>query len=140
MEQMNREIKFRVYDYDLKKMRCLNSTHDIVVFDEMQNWKEQNEEHKKINGDLRITITKLESQLNYLRSGEYLNQLKFERDMLEEIVEHGKVSKEDKEFIDMTHRNTELIEENERLKTQLSGTTFCYDEEEHKQIKGGVNG
>ncbi len=37
MEQMNREIKFRVYDYDLKKMRCLNSTHDIVVFDEKGN-------------------------------------------------------------------------------------------------------
>ncbi len=105
------------------------------LFDEMQNWKEQNEEHKKINGDLRITITKLESQLNYLRSGEYVNQLKFERDMLEEIVEHGEVSKEDKEFIDMTHRNTELIEENERLKIQLSGTTFCYDEEEHKKLE-----
>ncbi len=28
-----------------------------------------------------------------------------------------------------------LIEENERLKTQLSGTTFCYDEEEHKQLE-----
>lgn len=105
------------------------------IFDEMQNWKEQNEEHKEINGNLRITIKKLENQLKYLRSGEYLNQLKFERDMLEEIVEHGEVSKEDKEFIDMTHRNTELIEENERLKTQLSGTTFCYDEEEHKQLE-----
>ena len=31
---MNREIKFRVWDSDLKKMRYLNSTHDIIEFDE----------------------------------------------------------------------------------------------------------
>lgn len=28
-----------------------------------------------------------------------------------------------------------LLKENERLKTQLSGTTFCYDEEEHRKLK-----
>lgn len=54
---------------------------------------------------------KLKRQLEYLRSGEYLNQLKFERNMLEDIVQNGGVSKEDKEFIDMTHRNTELLEQ-----------------------------
>lgn len=31
---MNREIKFRVWDSDLKKMRYLNSSHDIIEFDE----------------------------------------------------------------------------------------------------------
>ena len=31
---MNREIKFRVWDSDLKKMRYLNSAHDIIEFDE----------------------------------------------------------------------------------------------------------
>ena len=31
---MNREIKFRVWDSDFKKMRYLNSTHDIIEFDE----------------------------------------------------------------------------------------------------------
>lgn len=46
----------------------------------------------------------LKKQLEYLRSGEYYNQLRFEREMLEHIVEHGEVSKEDKIFIDMTHR------------------------------------
>ena len=52
----------------------------------------------------------LKKQLEYLRSGEYYNQLRFERDMLQYVADNGKVSKEDKEFIDMTHRNTELLE------------------------------
>lgn len=62
----------------------------------------------------------LKKQLEYLRSGEYLNQLKFERNMLEDIVQNMEVSKEDKEFIDMTHRNTELLEENQELKDRIN--------------------
>ena len=69
--------------------------------------------------DLRKENQKLKKQLNYLRSGEYYNQLRFERDMLQNVIDNGEVSKEDKEFIDMTHRNTELLEENEELKKQL---------------------
>lgn len=61
----------------------------------------------------------LKNQLDYLRSGEYLNQLKFERNMLEDIVHNCEVSKEDKEFIDMTHRNTQLSEEKKQLKDKL---------------------
>ena len=34
---MNREIKFRVYDKDLKKMRYLNNSHDFICFDEKGN-------------------------------------------------------------------------------------------------------
>ena len=34
---MNREIKFRVYDKDLKRMRYLNSSHDFICFDEEGN-------------------------------------------------------------------------------------------------------
>ena len=54
----------------------------------------------------------LNRQLEYLYSGEYLNQLKFERNMLQDVVNKMQVSKEDKKFIDMTHRNTQLLEEN----------------------------
>ena len=36
-EIMNREIKFRVWDKDLKKMRYLNSSHDFICFDEKGN-------------------------------------------------------------------------------------------------------
>lgn len=34
---MNREIKFRVYDYDMEKMRYLNGDHDFICFDEKGN-------------------------------------------------------------------------------------------------------
>ena len=34
---MNREIKFRVYDEDLKRMRYFNSPHDFICFDEKGN-------------------------------------------------------------------------------------------------------
>lgn len=61
--------------------------------------------------ELQQENQELKKQLEYLRSGEYLNQLKFERNMLEDVVNKGEVSKEDKEFIDMTHRNTELLEQ-----------------------------
>lgn len=64
-------------------------------------------------------VEELKKQLEYLRSGEYLNQLRFERDMLQDLVDKKEISKEDKEFIDMTHRNTELLEQNQKLKKEL---------------------
>lgn len=64
--------------------------------------------------DLLKEIQELKRQLDYLRSSEYINQLRFERDMLQDIVDKGKVSEEDKTFIDCTHRNTELLEENKK--------------------------
>lgn len=62
---------------------------------------------------------RLNKQLDYLRNGEHLNQLKFEVSMLEHIIENGEVSEEDKRFIDMAYRNTELLEENQELEKQL---------------------
>lgn len=77
---------------------------------------ERKEQIKELSKDNQ----KLSKQLDYLRSGEYINQLKFERDMLQHVVDNGKVSEEDKNFIDMTHRNTELLEENQSLKDQVA--------------------
>ena len=34
---MNREIKFRVYDYDMKKMRYLDEEHDFICFSAKDN-------------------------------------------------------------------------------------------------------
>lgn len=31
-----------------------------------------------------------------------------------------------------------LLKENEKLKSQLSGTTFCYDEKEHRDLKAKI--
>lgn len=99
---MNKEDYFKYY--------IQGSDHYLIpkdvfveLFSEMENWREE--------------VKKLKKQLEYLRSGEYYNQLRFERDMLQNVVDNGKVSKEDKQFIDMTHRNTELLEENQKYKS-----------------------
>ena len=94
---------------DYSKYYINGSDHYLIpkdifdeLFNEMDNWKKE--------------VQLLKDQLNYLRSGEYINQLKFERDMLQYIVNNGEVQEEDKNFIDMTHRNTELLEENQNYK------------------------
>ena len=80
-----------------------NALNELIVY--YDGLKQENKELKK--------------QLEYLRSGEYYNQLRFERDMFQDLVDKKEISKEDKEFIDMTHRNTELLEENEKLKQRI---------------------
>lgn len=109
---------------DYLKYYIQSSDHYLIpkdifdeLFNEMDNWKKE--------------VQLLKDQLNYLRSGEYINQLKFERDMLQYIVENGEVQEEDKNFIDMTHRNTELLEEKQKYKKvidKLSKTIYEIDE------------
>ena len=117
----------------------------IELYEKMANFRE---EAKELESQLKGTThcfdeaeherleqenQSLRKQLDYLRSGEYFNQLKFEVSMLEHIIENGEVSEEDKRFIDMTHRNTELLEENQELKKQLEGRNLVdlgfYDNE-----------
>ena len=81
-------------------------------------------------------IIKLKEQLEYLRNGEYYNQLRFERDMLENLVLYGEVSKEDKEFIDMTHRNTELLEENQKYKEVIEKAMLYINSTRYSDITG----
>ena len=61
-------------------------------------------------------IKSLEKQLEYLRSGEYYNQLRFENEMLQQVVDTNGVPSEVYDYIDCTHRNTELLKENQELK------------------------
>ena len=58
----------------------------------------------------------LKKQLEYLRSGEYYNQLRFENEMLQQVVDTNGVPSEVYDYIDCTHRNTELLEENQKYK------------------------
>ena len=58
----------------------------------------------------------LKKQLEYLRSGEYYNQLRFENEMLQQVVDTNGVPSEVYDYIDCTHRNTELLEENQKCK------------------------
>ena len=59
---------------------------------------------------------KLKKQLEYLRSGEYYNQLRFENEMLQQVVDTNGVPSEVYDYIDCTHRNTELLEQNQKYK------------------------
>lgn len=81
---------------------------------------------------------KLKKQLKYLRNGEYYNQLRFENKMLQDIVDNGEVSKEDREFIDCTHRNTELLEQQEEFINYMMNTieNITQDETDDEEIKG----
>lgn len=73
------------------------------------------EENQRLDKENR----ELKKQLEYLRSGEYYNQLRFENEMLQQVVDTNGVPSEVYDYIDCTHRNTELLEENQELKKQL---------------------
>ena len=81
---------------------------------------------------------KLKKQLEYIRNGEYYNQLRFENKMLQDIVDNGEVSKEDREFIDCTHRNTKLLEQQEEFINYMMNTieNITHDETDDEEIKG----
>lgn len=74
------------------------------------------EEVRKNETKLIEEIKSLEKQLDYLRSGEYYNQLRFENEMLQQVVDTNGVPSEIYDYIDCTHRNTELLKENQELK------------------------
>ena len=78
------------------------------------------EEVRKNETKLIEEIKSLEKQIEYLRSGEYYNQLRFENEMLQQVVDTNGVPSEVYDYIDCTHRNTELLEENQKLKKQLT--------------------
>lgn len=105
-EILNKYIELidKGYCDDCNELNCLGNFPHKDIAKNIKAILEENQELKK--------------QLEYLRSGEYLNQLKFERNMLQDVVDDMEVAPEDKAFIDCTHRNTELLEENQRLKNQ----------------------
>lgn len=70
------------------------------------------EENQRLDKENR----ELKKQLEYLRSGEYYNQLRFENEMLQQVVDTNGVPSEVYDYIDCTHRNTELLEENQKCK------------------------
>ena len=86
-------------------------------------WQKDNEQLRNdinyYNKRLQKENQELKKQLEYLRSGEYYNQLRFENEMLQQVVDTNGVPSEVYDYIDCTHRNTELLEENQELKKQL---------------------
>lgn len=94
------------------------------------NPKKQLEFYKDLSEQLEKENQELKKQLDYLRSEEYYNQLRFERDMLQNVVDNGEVSKEDKQFIDMTHRNTVLLEQQKEFIKWLEDYLNLFDEKD----------
>ena len=94
---------------------------------ENQELKEQIEVGKEQYNDLVEEKENLQEQLDYLRGGEYLNQLRFERDMLQHVVDTNGVPSEVYDYLDCTHRNTELLEESQELKKQLDELQTLYN-------------
>ena len=80
------------------------------------NPKKQLEFYKDLSEQLQQESQELKKQLEYLRSGEYYNQLRFENEMLQQVVDTNGVPSEVYDYIDCTHRNTELLEENQKYK------------------------
>lgn len=97
----------------------------------------QIEVYEQLIEQLQQENRKLKKQLEYLRNGEYYNQLRFENKMLQDIVDNGEVSKEDREFIDCTHRNTELLEQQEEFINYMMNTieNITKDETDDEEIK-----
>ena len=94
---------------------------------ENQELKEKLEVGKEQYNDLVEEKENLQEQLDYLRGGEYLNQLRFERDMLQHVVDTNGVPSEVYDYLECTHRNTELLEENQELKEQLDELQTLYN-------------
>lgn len=46
-----------------------------------------------------------------------------------------KIAAQDEQILKLNNKIIDLEQENEELKLQLKGTTFCYDEEEHKRLQ-----
>ena len=79
----------------------------------------QIEVYEQLIEQLQQENKQLKEQLEYLRSGEYYNQLRFENEMLQQVVDTNGVPSEVYDYIDCTHRNTELLKENKELKKQV---------------------
>ena len=137
---MDKEIKtdhFKTLNELLETCKIWIDEEDWYAYNryfEMQCMKEM----YKYIVELQQENQKLKKQLEYLRSGEYYNQLRFERDMLQNVVDNGEVSKEDKEFIDMTHRNTELLEQQEEFIEYMNKTIeeLQCDDVDDEEMKG----
>ena len=80
---------------------------------------------------------KLKKQLEYLRSGEYYNQLRFENEMLQQVVDTNGVPSEVYDYIYCTHRNTELLKENQELKDRdlIIAAELTKLQDENEQLK-----
>ena len=94
------------YCSDCNELNCIDNFPHAKITNAIRELQQENQ--------------KLKKQLEYLRSGEYYNQLRFENEMLQQVVDTNGVPIEVYDYIDCTHRNTELLEENQKYKEVIN--------------------
>ena len=65
--------------------------------------------------NLQQENNELKKQLEYLRSGEYYNQLRFENKMLQQVVDTNGVPSEVYDYLESVHKNTEFLEQQQEF-------------------------
>lgn len=102
IDEKDKEIdKLKEENAELNKQLKIKEDGFKAVNEELCEYAEENESLKK--------------QHDYLRSGEYYNQLRFENEMLQQVVDTNGVPSEVYDYIDCTHRNTELLEQQQEF-------------------------
>ena len=115
-----RKIGYVDFDEERKVYINKHNNEPFLLKDEQEkDYYIKDNELNEYTEQLKYQIKELKKQLEYLRSGEYYNQLRFENEMLQQVVDTNGVPSEVYDYIDCTHRNTELLEENQELKKQL---------------------
>lgn len=89
-------------------LRHMNILLDDKFQKELQTIIEDYEKLQQENNELK-------KQLEYLRSGEYYNQLRFENKMLQQVVDTNGVPSEVYDYLESVHKNTEFLEQQQEF-------------------------
>ena len=112
----------------------MNKKHDYKK--ECEELKKQLENKYEKVGTLTSELL-YEENTKLVEENQKLKQVNEEHRMLNGQLRED-IKTKDKAYKSIVEELTEYAEENERLKLQLSGTTFCYDEEEHRKLKDEI--
>lgn len=104
-----------------------------MIEKENQKLKKQLENKYEKVGTLTTELL-YEENTKLVEENQKLKQVNEEHRMLNGQLRE-EIKTKDKAYKAIVEELTEYAEKNERLKLQLSGTTHCYDEEEHRKLK-----
>ena len=102
----------------------LSNIPDIITQEEFDDVKKAIKEELKEKGELK-------KQLDYLGSGEYINQLKWERDMLENLIDSEELSSKAYSIKKLMRANTTLaqcLEEKKKIINKTIDKLYCWGE------------
>ena len=120
----------KVFDINSNNGKLMYATvNEIVspILKENKILKENAENNDKVVDKVNWENQLLKKQLEYLRSGEYYNQLRFENEMLQQVVDTNGVPSGVYDYIDRTHRNTELLEQQKEFIKWLEDYLKLFD-------------